>query len=143
MLGAQPQVIESYVETGQLQIVFWPVLNYGEPSFNATVAAECAARQDMNAFWDLHRDLFENQSDLWRAGRDYYVQAAQEAGVDAEAFGACFDGEEARNHVQALDEARQARGIFSQPVFDIEGQLLHGSQSFETFAGVIDGVLEE
>lgn len=143
MLGTQPQVIETYVDTGQLQLVFWPVVNYGEPSFNAAVAAECVARQDMAAFWQLHRDLFENQSNLWGAGRDYYVQAAQEAGVDAEAFGACFDGEEARSHVSALDEARRAQGIFSQPVFDIEGRLLHGSQSFETFAGVIDEALAE
>lgn len=143
MLGTQPQVIETYVETGQMQLVFWPVLNYGEPSFNATLAAECVGRQDVEAFWELHRILFENQSELWGAGRDYYVQAAQQVGVDGEAFGACFDGEEARDHVQVLDETRQARGIFSQPVFDIEGQLLHGSQSFETFAEVIDGALGE
>lgn len=126
-----------------MQLVFWPVVNHGEPSFNATLATECVARQDMGAFWQLHHTLFKNQIDLWRAGRDYYVQAAQEAGVDAEAFGACFDGEEARNHVLALDETRRARGIFSQPVFDIEGQLLHGSQSFETFAGVIETALGE
>ena len=63
-------------------------------------------------------------------------------GVDAEAFGACFDGGEALDHVLALDEARRARGIFTQPVFDIDGELLYGSQSFDTFAGVIDGALE-
>lgn len=143
MLGTQPQVIETYVETGQLQLVFWPVVNYGEPSFNATLAAECVARQDIDAFWQLHRILFQNQSELWRAGRDYYVEAAETVGVDPEAFGTCFDGTEARDHVLVLDETRRARGIFSQPVFDIEGQLLHGSQSFETFAGVIEAAVGE
>ncbi len=143
MLGTEPQVVETYVETGQLQIVFWPVLNHGEPSFNATLAAECVARQDIGAFWTLHHALFESQSDLWGAGRDYYVEAAAAVGVDRETFGACFDGQEARDAVLALDETRRARGVFSQPVFDIEGQLLHGSQSFETFAGVIDGALGE
>ena len=143
MLGTQPQVVQSYVDTGQVKIIFWPVLNYGEPSQLSAVAAECVARQDIEAFWVLHHHLFENQGDLWRAGRDYFIDAAASTGVDRDEFAACYDGGDALAHVLALDETRRNRGIFTQPVFDINGQLLHGSQSFATFAEVIDGALVE
>ena len=142
MLGTVPQVIQTYVETGQVRLVFWPVLNHGDPSVFSTLAAECVARQDIDAFWELHHRLFQNQADLWGAGRDYYIEAAGAAGVDPEAFAACYDDGDALAHVLALDEARRARGIFTQPVFDIDGELLYGSQSFDTFAGVIDAALE-
>jgi protein-disulfide isomerase len=141
VLGTEPEVIQNYVETGEARIVFWPVLNHGDPSVFSTLAAECVARQDMDAFWDLHRVLFQNQSELWSAGRDYYVEAAAAAGVEVPAFEACYDGGEALEHVLALDETRRARGIFSQPVFDVNGEIFYGSQSFSTFSNVIEAAL--
>lgn len=142
MLGAQLQLIERYVDPRQVKLIFWPVLNYGEPSVRAAVAVECVARQNMDAFWELHHYLFENQADLWRADHDYFVQAATDVGADPQQFAACFDDGEARQHVLALDEERQARGVFSQPVFDIGGERLYGSQSFDIFAQAIDAALD-
>ena len=141
MLGTEPQVVQAYVETGQAKIIFWPVLNYGDPSLLSTTTAECVARQDIDAFWELHRYLFQHQADLWSAGRDYFVGAAAAVGADPEAFAACYDEGDAQDHVLQLDAMRRERGIFSQPVFDINGQLLHGSQSFDTFAAIIDAAL--
>lgn len=126
-----------------MKIVFWPVLNHGEPGINATIAAECVARQDINAFWELHHHFFQNQADLWRADGDYYAQAAGSAGIDAAQFTACYDDGDARAHVLALDEGRRQRGIFSQPVFDVGGELLYGSQAFSTFEQLINAALQQ
>lgn len=133
--------MQTYVDTGQAKIVFWPVLNHGDPSVFSTLAAECVARQDIDAFWELHHRLFQNQADLWSAGRDYYVAEATAVGVDPELFAACYDGGEALDHVLELDETRRARGIFTQPVFDVNGEQFFGSQSFDTFAAVIEAAL--
>ena len=141
MLGTQPELIQTYVETGQVRIIFWPVLNYGDPSLYSSITAECVARQDIDAFWALHRRLFQNQRDLWGAGRDYFIDAATAVGADRDTFASCYDGGDALDHVLELDTMRRARGIFSQPVFDIDGELLFGSQSFNTFAQVIEGAL--
>lgn len=141
MLGTEPDVVANYVETGQARIVFWPVLNHGDPSVYSTLAAECVAQQDIDAFWELHQLLFLNQSELWQAGRDYYVEAATAVGAQREPFESCYDGGGALEHVLSLDEARRERGIFTQPVFDVNGDLFYGSQSFDTFAGVIDAAL--
>jgi protein-disulfide isomerase len=129
------------VDSGEAKIVFWPVLNHGDPSVYSTLAGECVARQDIDAFWALHDYLFRNQGDLWSAGRDYYVEAAAAVGADPDMFGRCYDDGDALDHVLELDETRRARGIFTQPVFDVNGEIFYGSQSLDVFAQVIDAAL--
>lgn len=129
-----------YVQTGRVKIVFWPVLNHGDPSVYSTLAAECAGQQDPALFWRMHSFLFENQSELWGADRDYYVETAVLLGADQAAFEACYDGPDGLDTVLALDAIRRERSIFSQPVFDINGNLLFGSQDYETFAQAFDSL---
>ena len=82
MLGTEPDIIRDYVETGQVKLVFWPVLNHGNPSVFSTLTAECAGQQDPDLFWSVHETLFENQGELWGADRDYYVQTAVAAIIE-------------------------------------------------------------
>lgn len=124
-----------------MQYVFWPVLNHGDPSLYASVTAECVARQDMEAFWRVHRLLFEEQRQLWSADRDYFVDAAVRAGADQAAFEQCYDDGSGVDQVLILDTIRRERGIYGQPVFDINGQILFGGQSWATFQSVIDPLL--
>lgn len=141
MLGTEPQIIETYVNSGQVRIIFWPVLNHGNPSLFATLAAECAGRQNPDAFWTMHAYLFANQSQLYGADRDYFLTAAESMGLDREQFAACYDDEQALANVTTLDQIRRDRGIRSQPVFDINGQTLFGAQPFSVFQQVIDAAL--
>jgi len=141
VLGTEPEIVANYVETGQVKVIFWPVLNHGNPSLYSTVTAECIGQQDPAAFWAAHEFLFENQSALWGADRDYYVQTAVSLGADQATFEACYDGGEGLTRVLELDDLRRRAGIFNQPTFDINGQLFVGSQSFATFAQAIDAAL--
>lgn len=142
MLGTEPQIVENYVSSGKVKIVFWPVLNHGDASVYSTVAAECVGQQNPQLFWDYHHTLFDSYSQLWSASRDYYVQTAVAVGADQAAFEACYDGPEALAQVQALDALRRERGVFSQPVFDIAGNLYAGAPPYDVFAATIDSVLE-
>jgi protein-disulfide isomerase len=138
VLGTEPQIVQEYVETGKVKVVFWPVLNHGNPSFYSTLASECVGQQDPDLFWQVHEVLFEKQSELWSADRDYYVQTAVAVGADQAAFEACYDGAEAQAKVQELDDLRRERGIYSQPTFDINGTVQGGAPRFEIFAAVLD-----
>jgi protein-disulfide isomerase len=140
VLGTEPDIIANYVENGQVKIVFWPVLNHGDPSLYSTLTAECAGQQDPDLFWLLHEYLYENQSALWSANRDYYVNTAVQLGADQSAFEACYDGQDGLATVLELDALRRERGIFSQPIFDINGQILAGSRSYDTFAQAFDSL---
>ncbi len=132
MLGLAQTVEEEYVVTGQVKAVFWPVINHGDPSLYATMAAECVGQQDPTRFWQMHRALFERQSELWRATRDFFVQQATALGAEQVAFEACYDDPTTLEHVLALDAMRRERGIYSQPIFDVNGQYSAGSSQLLT-----------
>jgi protein-disulfide isomerase len=138
VLGTEPQIVQEYVQSGKVKIVFWPVLNHGDPSLYSTLASECVGQQDPDLFWAVHEVLFENQGQLWRADREYYVQTAVSVGADKAAFEACYDGTEGTARVLELDAIRRERGIFSQPTFDINGNIQGGAPGFEIFAAVLD-----
>lgn len=141
MLGTEPRILESYIETGQVRLVFWPMLDHAEASLNSHAAADCAGRQDANAFWQLHDQFFANQNDLYGADRQYFVNAAVATGVDKATFEACYDSGEGHAMVTAQDRQRRDEGIFSRPTFYINGEVLIGAQPFETFSQVIEAAL--
>ena len=133
MLGAEKEIIPNYVDTGQVRLVYWPMLDHGQASVNAHAAADCVGRQDVDAFWEIHDQFYVDQGALFRADRDYFVQAAVNAGLDQAAFEACYDSGEAHVRVNELDAIRRERGIFSRPSFDINDHLLIGSQPFSVY----------
>jgi len=141
VLGTEPDVVATYVDSGDVRIVYWPMLDHGNASLNAHAAADCIGRQDVDAFWEVHDRFYANQSELWSADRDYFVNVAVSVGVDQAAFETCYDSGEGHATVTALDSMRRERGIFTRPTFDINGQPLIGSQPFSTFMGVIDALL--
>lgn len=143
MLAVEPQIIETYVQSGQVLLVFRPVLNHGERSLRTSEAAACAAEQ--NRFWPLHELLFARLDNVWATAegdlpglmRSY----ATEAGLDLTAYDACIAAGEALALVQALDAEQRARGIRVQPVFEIGDLRLVGFQPFEALQRAIEAEL--
>jgi protein-disulfide isomerase len=142
VLGTESRIIADYVQTGRARIVFWPVLNHGDPSLYSTLAAECIGRQDPALFWAAHGVLFEKQADLLSADRDYYADLAESLGADRAVFEGCYDDGSGLAQVRALDDLRRQRGIFGQPTFDVNGQVFAGLQSYEVFQAAIDNALQ-
>lgn len=143
MLGTEPEIVEKYVKTGQVQLVFWPVLNHGNPSTFSHLTAECVAQQSMDAFWEVHHTLFENAGELWRADRDYFVQTALEVGVDQATFESCYDGGSGLEAILELDALRRANNVYTQPIFEINGERLGGAQPFDVFSQAFEQLLNE
>ena len=137
MLGAEQDIITNHVATGEVRLIYWPMLDLGPNSENAAVAAFCAGEQDPSHFWAYHDTLFENQGSVYLAGRDFFMGVASELGLDGPAFEACYDGEAMRTLLRDLDAARREVDVRQRPTFDINGQRLVGSQPYGTFAEVI------
>ena len=137
MLGAEQEIITNHVLNGQVKMVFWPMLDLGPNSENAAATAFCAGEQDPAQFWAAHHRLFEDQSSVYLARRDFFVGVAAELGLDGPAFEACYDGEPVRTLLHELDAARREVDVRQRPTFDVNGQRLLGSQPYGTFAEVI------
>ena len=134
--------METYADSGQIKMIFWPVLNHGNPSVYSTLTAECVGQQDPALFWDAHATLFEHQDELWNAGRDYFVQTAVLLGADQSQFESCYDSPEAMATIMELDRQRREEwNIYNQPTFDINGNRFFGALPFSDFAQVIDSQL--
>lgn len=133
---------ESYVKSGEVRIIFNPVLNHGDRSYVSHQAAECAGEQGQ--FWAFREVLFENQNALWSGDiRATVKKLAADAGLDQALFDPCIDDARHYDTVEQQDALRRAEGIRSQPVFNINGQIYMGAAPYETVAGVLDAALAE
>jgi protein-disulfide isomerase len=144
-MTVEPAIIADYVESGQVRLVFKPVLDYNPYSQIATEAAYCAGEQNPALFWEMHDLLFSRQAEFWSA-QDKAAEAekyANELDLSPEAFSACLNGHRYGDQIAAQDQARRDEGIRQRPTFRIigpgqpDGRLVPGAQPFRNFEELI------
>ncbi len=69
-------------------------------------------------------------------------QYAQDVGVDVLAFAACLESSKYHQRVQGGIDEGTALGVESTPTVFVNGRVINGSQSYETFAALVDDELE-
>jgi protein-disulfide isomerase len=127
----EAQVVSTYVETGQVRLVFRDLAFLGEESRWASVAAHLAEEQD--AFWPYHDYLFANQQreNVGGFSLDRLQEIAGRIGLDRSAFDAGLQIDAARAtfaRIQADFQADAARlGISATPSVVVNDVLLDGS----------------
>lgn len=140
MLRVEPQIIQNYVATGQVQLVFWHVLDHGQSAL-AHQAAECAGQQSPLAFWRMHDTLFERQGELWNLENATLVSIAGELGLDTAAFESCLSDQSIIDKIARMDQQRKDAGIRLRPSFDVNGEIIQGAIPYESFAQLFDRLL--
>lgn len=144
-LEVLPELVEEYVETGQLVYVLHPwAATMDSPGARAAIAAECAGEQ--GKYWEMHDQLFEEQA-MWTADDDptpLFVDAAGTLDLDTAQFEECLDSEWASLRVQAGSVVAALYGVPGAPVFLFNnGQGQQGSPSLEEFQTTIDSILNQ
>ena len=136
MLGAEVDIKAAYIQSGQVKLIFVPMLDHGDRSIQAHQAAECAGEQGQ--FWPFHDLLFAELWDLWRGDiRAVIKEKAQRLPLDHTAFNTCIDEQRYVSKVQAQDQTRKEIGIRSRPTIFVNDQIVVGPQSFEVFNDLI------
>lgn len=141
MLTVEPEIVERYVRSGGVKLVFRDVLNHGERSQRASEAAACAGRQDR--FWHMHTLLFERQDDTWATGEAGLVDlmlgfGQQIDGLDQDVFAACLVDRSTLEALTVADAEQRERGITVQPVFELGAQRLFGFQPLDRMSAAIE-----
>ncbi len=139
MLETEPQIVEQYIATGKVKLVYRHLQQLGEGSQLLSEASECAA--DQGRFWEMRQAIYARYSQLYGDTRAETEAAAAEAGVDVAALGACLDAGTHTAAVSADYAASQAEGVRSRPVFRIGEQTLIGGQPFAVFQEIFDRAL--
>ncbi len=138
-----PELERSFVDTGQVRIVWRNFQRYGSESFDAGVAAYCAGEQ--GKFWEYGSELYEHlqgiQSGTFTAPN--LQRFAQDLGLDMTAFNQCFNSRADRYlNIMAADRAlARDQGVNGTPTFFINGQQVVGAQPTDTFASIIEDAL--
>ncbi|MBI2670173.1 MAG: DsbA family protein [Candidatus Yanofskybacteria bacterium] len=137
----EPTLIDKYVKTGKLKIVFRDLAINGRESQNAAEAAECAGEQEK--YWEYHDRLYSERRG-YNVGvfkKDNLIKFASDLGLDAEQFSSCYESGKYRQEI-AKDSQDAARlGARGTPNFFLNGRQLVGAQPYQVFAGLIDQLL--
>ncbi len=106
-----PPLLDQYVRTGQLKLVFrdLPIAGLHPTASQGHVAALCVGEQGAAAYWAMHDALFARQSE-WNRLPDpgaFLSGVAAELGADMEAYASCIaDGAKAALVEDSLEQGR-------------------------------------
>lgn len=143
----EPTIVENYVRTGKVKMIFKDYTIIGPDSIGAAHAAHCAREQGM--FWEYHDALYAawtGENNGWAAPENLLVLARQ-TGLDIPSFDGCMG--EAR-HSAAIEKSNAdaaALRLGGTPAFFVIGSdgdvtALTGAQPYEVFARIFDSKLE-
>jgi protein-disulfide isomerase len=146
---AYPQIVENYVQTGDVQYFYknlpLPQLGHAwaEPS---AIASECALNQDEESFWTFKAGFFNNQDALGNAQDngnfdESMYRWAEQTGLDTDQFKTCYDNEEELDEVNQDKQEASNNGASATPSIFINDELIEGAQPYSRFESVIESKL--
>ncbi len=143
--GAYQQIKSDYIDTGKVRFIYREVY-FDRFGLWAGMVARCGGPERYFGITDM---IYDQQAE-WTAGGDPASIAenlrtiGRTAGLTTEELDACLtDADKAQAMIAEFEKNSEADGIRSTPAFVIDGELITGNQSFESFAEIIDGKLGE
>ena len=121
---------EQYVDTGMVR---WVILPYalGPDTVLAASAGLCANEQDK--YFEFSSSVFEQESPETAVTRDGLLLAAEDAGLDVEAFGSCVSDGRYTQTVNTNQQAARAARVSSTPTFFVNDNIIRGNLPLEEF----------
>jgi protein-disulfide isomerase len=138
-LRVMPTLKELRTKYGDKMRLVWkdfPLTQIHPQAFVAAQAGNCAREQ--GKFWELHDQMFANQSALQPDNLKKYAAAI---GLDTTKFDACLDTSKYEGRVQEEIGAGMRLGINSTPTVYVNGRMVNGAQPIEVFTQIIDDEL--
>jgi len=124
-------LLEQYGDQVQFVVRDFPI--FGQASYEAALAAECA--DDQGKYWEYYDSLFADQTTFTR---DDFLARAETLGLDVDTFTTCFDDETHLQEIVADYQAGEALGVGGTPTFFVNGRPLVGAQPIDAFISVIE-----
>jgi len=143
----RPQIIENYVESGKVNLIFIDMPFLGQDSLPAAAATYCADDQDK--YWDYHVKLFQLQQhvdDGW-ANADRLSAIGFSLGLNMDIFDECMESKAHYDRVNFhKQKAKNDFGANSTPTFLIidetgDAKRIVGAQPYSAFEEIINSML--
>ncbi len=144
----ESQIIQNYVNTGKVKMVFRNYAFLGPESVAAANAAECAT--DQNKLWAYHDALYTAKAGDEAGGgaendgfynRALFLKLAQQTGLDMPTFTSCLDGNKDASIAAQQKTDGSSAGVNSTPSFFINGTPITGAEPYSVFQSALDAAL--
>lgn len=144
-IETEPQVNQTYVETGKINMVFRHFVTHGPDSMTAAIASQCANEQ--GKFWNFYKILYGNQGEEnsgWASADNLKKFASQINGIDMKKFNSCLDDKKYKSIVDDDTAFAYKSGFQGTPTFIIDKsdgsdpQVLLGAYPFPAFQAILD-----
>ena len=143
----RPLIIENYINTGKVNLVFIDMPFLGYDSTPASEATYCA--DDQGKYWEYHEMLFRFQQEIddgW-ANANRLQAFAFNLGLDIEQFDKCMTTDDHRAKVNFnMQMSKKEFGANSTPTFVIvntqgDWKKIIGAHPYSTFEDIIESML--
>lgn len=139
-----PQLIDEYVESGQVRLEWRDMPVFGDESFDAAVAARAAGEQGL--FWEFGEAIYAGAPERGHVAlpHERLIEIAQQIGVpDMAAFEADLTNSELLERVNADFAEARSIGVTGTPTFLVNDTPLSGAQPLAAFQAAIEAELEQ
>jgi protein-disulfide isomerase len=145
----EPEIVQNYINTGKVRMVFRDFAFLGPESTAAAEAAQCA--EDQNQLWAYHDALYSAKvADDAKGGSEddgffstaELLKLGQQVGLNMSTFTSCVDNNTDANIVAQEKAAAGAAGIDSTPSFLVNGTMISGAQPYSVFQSALDSAAQ-
>ena len=136
VLPTLAQLEAKYGEKIRLVFRDFPIESLHPGTTKAHEAARCANEQ--GKFWAYHDKLFDAPP---KSSPEIFKELAKEIGLNASGFETCVNTGKYQAAIKEDIAEGNRVGVTGTPAFFINGRLIAGAQSLETFARIIDDEL--
>jgi protein-disulfide isomerase len=145
--NAMPQIVENYVDSGQVKVVWKdrPLPNLHPWAEDAAATMECVYREGGNdPFWAVKDKIFANQDSISTSNVQSKIkQWAADEGVSQSAVQSCLDNGNPMEEVNTDSTNGQKLGASGTPTAYVNGEELVGAQPYSRFESIIEDALSE
>lgn len=143
-----PTLIEKYVNTGKLKIVFKDFQFLGEDSITAGLAENAVWEIAPESYQAWHKAMYEKQdaeNGGWGKKEDIIALTRTIPGIDADQVSALMDQKRDAYQKELDDDNQEGTkfGVSGTPGFVIGDQSVSGAQPTSTFTQLIDALLNK
>ena len=144
----EEQILDSYVKTGKVKLIFKDYNIIGPDSVSASHGAHCA--NDQGLFWEYHDILYSNwtgENNGW-ASSENLSKFAQEIGLNMGEWSECMEkGSHSQTILASNNDARSLE-LTGTPAFFVIGPdekvtRIFGAQPYEVFSKTFEVELEK
>src|SRR3989338_1745810 len=123
---------------GQVRLIYrhFPLTSIHPQAQKSAEASECAGEQ--GKFWEMHDELFANQTDLAIESLKRYARNI--SGINGSQFDQCLDSGKYASKINQQAAEAQAGGITGTPGTFVGSELVKGAYPYDTFKQIIDAM---